>query len=254
MSRPVTASMLKHTLATAITLCCLAAAPAHAQRCSDFRTCEEAMRSFRSGNTSLDRDKDGIPCESLCGGSGGGRSTAPAAPARNTGSAQPPTYYAPAPAAAPQPRRPRPPRPTTPQVSGPVALISVGDGDTIRVRGSSGEPVTIRLACIDAPETAQGQSGAEATSFLGWLLSGGNLEVRPQTVDRYGRTVAEVYSGGRNVNLEMVRLGQAYAYRDYLRGCDENAYLSAESQAQQSRQGVWRWGNEVKPWDFRRSR
>jgi hypothetical protein len=39
-----------------------------AQSCKSFKTCEEAMKSFRAGNTKLDRDKDGIPCESLCGG------------------------------------------------------------------------------------------------------------------------------------------------------------------------------------------
>jgi hypothetical protein len=39
-----------------------------AQSCKSFKTCEEAMKSFRAGNAKLDRDKDGIPCESLCGG------------------------------------------------------------------------------------------------------------------------------------------------------------------------------------------
>jgi endonuclease YncB( thermonuclease family) len=120
------------------------------------------------------------------------------------------------------------------------------------VTGSNGQKVTVRLACIDAPETAQGQSGADATQMLKQLLSNGSLELRPQTIDKYGRTVAEVYAGGRNVNLELVRLGLAYAYRDYLRGCDANAYLDAESQAGRYRQGVWRWSNEVKPWDFRK--
>jgi hypothetical protein len=45
----------------------------------------------------------------------------------------------------------------------------------------------------------------------------------------------------------------AYAYRQNLSGCDENAYLGAEVQAEHYRQGVWRWGNEVKPWDLRKS-
>ena len=130
----------------------------------------------------------------------------------------------------------------------------MGDGDTIRVTDAKGQKVTIRMACIDAPETAQGESGTQATLVLKQLLGTGPVEIRPQTVDRYGRTVAEVYAGGRNVNLEMVRLGMAYAYRQYLNGCDENAYLGAEAQAERSRQGVWRWGNEVKPWDFRKSR
>ena len=63
--------------------------------------------------------------------------------------------------------------------------------------------------------------------------------------------MAEVYANGRNVNLAMVRGGQAYAYRDYLTGCDANSYLDAESQAERTRQGVWRWGEAQKPWDFR---
>lgn len=48
----------------------LGAAPAFArQYCRDFTTCEEAMKSFKAGNTALDGDKDGIPCEKLCGNS-----------------------------------------------------------------------------------------------------------------------------------------------------------------------------------------
>ena len=160
-------------------------------------------------------------------------------------------YSAPAP--TPAPRRSEP-KPVAATAAGPATLVSVGDGDTIRVTGANGQKVTIRMACIDAPETAQGESGAQATLVLKQLLGSGPLEIRPQTADRYGRTVAEVYAGGRNVNLEMVRLGMAYAYRQYLSGCDENAYLGAEAQAERGRQGVWRWGNEVKPWDFRKSR
>ena len=179
----------------------------------------------------------------------GGGSPAPA-PSPTPGRS---VYSAPAPAPAPAPRRSEP-KPAAPAVSGPASLVSVGDGDTIRVTGSSGQKVTIRMACIDAPETAQGESGTPATLVLKQLLGAGPVEIRPQTVDRYGRTVAEVFVSGRNVNLEMVRLGMAYAYRQYLSGCDENAYLGAEGQAERYRQGVWRWGNEVKPWDFRKSR
>jgi endonuclease YncB( thermonuclease family) len=82
--------------------------------------------------------------------------------------------------------------------------VSVGDCDTIRVRGRNGETVTVRLACIDAPEAAQGSVGADAIAALKQLLTAGRLELRPQTVDRYERTVAEVpgvnYVGGRLSN------------------------------------------------------
>jgi micrococcal nuclease len=124
-------------------------------------------------------------------------------------------YIAPAPKPA---QRRSQPKQVAPAVAGPATLVSVGDGDTIRVTGANGQKVTIRMACIDAPETAQGESGAQATLVLKQLLGAGPVEIRPQTVDHYGRTVAEVYAGGRNVNLEMVRLGMAYAYRQYLVG------------------------------------
>jgi endonuclease YncB( thermonuclease family) len=35
--------------------------------------------------------------------------------------------------------------------------------------------------------------------------------LKPQTKDRYGRTVAEVLRNGQTVNLAMVRNGQAFA-------------------------------------------
>ena len=41
-----------------------------AQTCKSFSNCEEAVESLRSGNSRLDRDKDGVPCESLCGKNG----------------------------------------------------------------------------------------------------------------------------------------------------------------------------------------
>ena len=43
---------------------------AWAQSCSSFQTCARAVASYKAGNTKLDRDKDGIPCESLCGSNG----------------------------------------------------------------------------------------------------------------------------------------------------------------------------------------
>ena len=43
---------------------------ANAQTCKSFNSCEEAVRSYRSGNSNLDRDKDGVPCESLSGKNG----------------------------------------------------------------------------------------------------------------------------------------------------------------------------------------
>lgn len=48
----------------------ISAGSALAQNCSSFKTCKEAVASYQAGNSKLDRDKDGIPCESICGSNG----------------------------------------------------------------------------------------------------------------------------------------------------------------------------------------
>ena len=136
-----------------------------------------------------------------------------------------------------------------------ATVVSIGDGDTLRVN-DNGQRLTIRLACIDAPETAQGSLGAEARQTLQALLPiGTTVELRTQTIDRYRRTVAEVYRGGQSINLAMVSRGQAYAYRQYLGSCDQSAYLGAEANAEQNRLGVWAIpGGSERPWDWRQQR
>ena len=139
-----------------------------------------------------------------------------------------------------------------------ATVVSIGDGDTLRVSpvgGGSGPPVIIRLACIDAPETAQSPWGQQSRAYLQQRLpSGHQVSVLPHATDRYGRTVAEVISD-LNVNLVMVEDGQAFAYRRYLGGCNAKEYLDAESRASRHHYGVWQVeGGITRPWDFRRGR
>jgi endonuclease YncB( thermonuclease family) len=130
-------------------------------------------------------------------------------------------------------------------------VLSIGDGDTISVL-ERGQKLKVRLACIDAPETAQSPFGLASRNQLRALLPlGSTVSLRVQAVDRYGRTVAEVLGRGI-VNLAMVQSGQAFVYRQYLGRCDRGAYLAAERQAQAQRLGVWAVpGGITRPWDFR---
>ncbi|MEA5416473.1 thermonuclease family protein [Synechococcus sp. BA-132 BA5] len=133
-------------------------------------------------------------------------------------------------------------------------VLSIGDGDTIRVR-QGGRAITVRLACIDAPETAQSPWGQQARRYLQQSLPiGREVSLEVKATDRYGRTVAEVIRD-INLNLAMVEDGQAFAYRPYLGGCDAKEYLDAEYRASRSRYGVWQVeGGITRPWDFRRGR
>ena len=132
-----------------------------------------------------------------------------------------------------------------------ATVLSIGDGDTISVR-QAGKALTVRLACIDAPETAQSPWGQQARRYLQQRLPiGRKVSLHVKTTDRYGRMVAEVIDD-ININLVMVEDGQAFAYRQYLSGCDAKEYLDAEFRASRRRYGVWRVeGGIARPWNFR---
>ena len=137
------------------------------------------------------------------------------------------------------------------QAASAATVLSIGDGDTISVL-ERGQKLKVRLACIDAPETAQTLFGVASRNQLKTLLPiGSTVSLRVQAVDRYGRSVAEVVGKGP-INLAMVQSGQAFVYRQYLGRCDRVAYLAAERQAQARRLGVWAVpGGMTRPWDFR---
>jgi endonuclease YncB( thermonuclease family) len=102
---------------------------------------------------------------------------------------------------------------------------------------------------------AQRPYGQQDRSYLQQRLPvGREVSLDVKTTDRYGRSVAEVISD-ININLAMVEDGQAFAYRQYLGGCDAKEYLDAEYRASRRRYGVWQLpGGITRPWDFRRGR
>lgn len=137
-------------------------------------------------------------------------------------------------------------------------VIKITDGDTIRIRTSEGTVVKVRLGLIDAPETSKkrerGQPyGAESSRALSAKVMGKRVRVEMIDVDSYKRLVGIVYVGGRCVNLEMVREGFAWGYKDYLSAPYASIYLSAEDEARRSRRGLWRRGNPQPPWEYRKS-
>jgi endonuclease YncB( thermonuclease family) len=133
-------------------------------------------------------------------------------------------------------------------------VVSIGDGDTIRVQHGD-KLETIRLACIDAPEMAQVPYGDQARRYLQIRLPlQRQVTIHPLYTDRYGRTVAEVI-GDINLNLALVEDGQAFVYPKYLGQCDAREYLDAEYRASRHRFGIWRVpGGIERPWLFRHGR
>jgi len=135
-------------------------------------------------------------------------------------------------------------------------VVSVGDGDTIRVAGS-GKTLTVRVACVDAPETSQKPYGPAATQRLKQLLPVGQaVTLKVVDTDRYGRSVAKIYKGNLSINLALVQEGLAVVYRQYLAGCPElrDRLLKAEASAKARKLGFWNQPNPLLPQDFRRGK
>ena len=100
-----------------------------------------------------------------------------------------------------------------------VTIRDCYDGDTCRT--TTGEK--IRLACIDTPEL-QGKNAKPAPAMaakyhLNGMLMNQEVGIRRITTDRYGRTVAELYLNGANVQQQLVASGHAVVIAKYAKEC-----------------------------------
>jgi endonuclease YncB( thermonuclease family) len=72
-------------------------------------------------------------------------------------------------------------------------------------------------------------------------------------IDRYGRTVAEVYAGGQLVQLQQAREGMVWANDRYKANCPRwNEIDRAFDEARSNRRGIFTRGNAIPPWEWRR--
>jgi endonuclease YncB( thermonuclease family) len=132
--------------------------------------------------------------------------------------------------------------------------VAVIDGDTIKVFTAEQQLFRIRLAFIDAPEMHQ-DFGYRAKEAMSAMVFGKEVELRPHTIDRYGRTVAVVYVDGIDAGLELLRQGLAWTYERYLPEASADiqaSYPQAEDLARAQQRGLWSDPNPIPPWVWRR--
>ena len=93
-------------------------------------------------------------------------------------------------------------------------LVKVLDGDTVEVM-HNGKAERIRLAQIDCPEKNQ-PFGQAAKEYVLAIAAHKIVTVEVETVDRYGRTVGEVFlPDDANLNKQIFRAGYAWQYKRY---------------------------------------
>lgn len=129
-------------------------------------------------------------------------------------------------------------------------LSKVLDGDSLML-DCDGESVEVRLHCIDAPERDQIPWGKQSRRHLRNIATG-EVEFMEIDLDRFGRTVGDVYTTGPDrqmLNLDQVTTGQAAVFTRY---CDDPRFFRAEREAREAGIGIWsRPGEQQTPWEFR---
>lgn len=124
------------------------------------------------------------------------------------------------------------------------------DGDTLRVRLSSGSLAYVRLVGIDTPEDVRPgypvECGARAAAASMRRLAPGGARVvlRRDSVagdtDRYGRILAHAFIAHRQVEIAQLRRGWAYVYRYEGQHFDGlGRFRRAQRSAGRAQRGVW---------------
>lgn len=130
-------------------------------------------------------------------------------------------------------------------------VVKISDGDTFTLLADGNRQEKIRLHGIDCPEKKQ-DFGQVARQKLSDLVFGKQVSVKRTDTDRYGRTIAIVYtSDGVCVNEELLRLGLAWHYTQY----DNNAAWTAlQEEAKRQKLGLWSHPTPVSPWEWRKAK
>jgi endonuclease YncB( thermonuclease family) len=169
--------------------------------CPDFANQAEAQRFFEAHGGSatnnfddLDGDGDGVACESLpcpCAGGGsggGGGGSSPSVPSGRHIKAR---------------------------------VFRDVDGDTVAAQFANGAQIDVRLIGIDTPEEFKPgypvECGARAAARSMRSMASGRrvtlvTDPSQDRFDRYGRLLAYVYRGHKNLNRAQVRRGWAEVY------------------------------------------
>ncbi|MEM7011579.1 MAG: thermonuclease family protein [Verrucomicrobiota bacterium] len=127
-------------------------------------------------------------------------------------------------------------------------VVGIVDGDTVDLLTDEKKLVRIRLHGIDAPERGQ-DFGKRAKQQLSDLAFSRRLHFHYQTPDFFGREVATIFDGDRDLNLAMVESGFAWHAPKYLKSDD---YALAQTAAEESKLGLWAANSPMNPSDFRR--
>ncbi len=129
-------------------------------------------------------------------------------------------------------------------------VIKVSDGDTITLLTDDKVSHKIRLNDIDAPEKKQA-FGNKSRDNLASYIAGEIVTVKYKSKDKYGRVLGTIYFDNLDINLQQVKNGYAWVYKQYSKN---QTYYQEEQKARDLKKGLWIEKEPIAPWEFRKQK
>ncbi|TNH35608.1 thermonuclease family protein [Campylobacter helveticus] len=123
-------------------------------------------------------------------------------------------------------------------------VIKVIDGDTLDILSARGKE-RVRIYGIDAPELKQ-EFGHKVKTYLQGLILNQKLTINYKNKDKYGRIVACVELGEKDIGKHLVSEGYAWAYWG-------KSYEGEQMKARESKKGLWQSKNPIEPFRWRKA-
>jgi endonuclease YncB( thermonuclease family) len=134
-------------------------------------------------------------------------------------------------------------------------VVAVSDGDTIVVLVDSRQH-KVRLLGIDAPEKNQ-PFGNQSKQSLAEMVFSKTVVIDFNKRDKYQRIVGKILLGSVDVNLQQIKFGYAWHYKQYEKEQDVEdraLYANQEYLARKNNIGLWSDSIPTPPWEFRKRR
>lgn len=144
-------------------------------------------------------------------------------------------------------------------------VISVSDGNHLTF-SNNGTEINVRLYGIEAPVITKIRRSEPWLSKPGQRFAGRSFMALAKKVlhkqarmeiinfDDHDRAVAIIFVEKRNINLDMVAEGWAWASPKSRKLPDGAEYLFAEEQARSKKLGLWMQDKPQPPWEFKKTR
>lgn len=134
-----------------------------------------------------------------------------------------------------------------------LAVLSVHDGDSLRLRRADGQGVAVRLYGVDCPEL--GQPYGDAARELTRRMVGRRVTVRRTGGKSWRREVAVVLlPDGRSLQASLVEAGMAWVDDRFCRRPECDGWRRAQAKARSARRGLWADAAPVPPWQWRKAK